>query len=58
MVDMVDIIKEWYPLITSIIGTFAVLATMTSNTADNKIVNVLLKLINILGGNLGKARNK
>lgn len=44
-------------LIMQIVGTFAIVATMTPNTADNKIASVLLEAVNFLGGNLGKARN-
>ena len=58
MDQVLDIIKKWYPIITSIVGTFAVIATMTKNKADNKIVNVLLKVVNWLGANIGKAKNE
>ena len=44
-------------LMMQIVGAFAVVATMTPNTADNKIASVLLEAVNFLGGNLGKARN-
>jgi hypothetical protein len=44
-------------LAVSIIGAFAVIATMTPNEADNKIANWLLKFVNLLGANVGKARN-
>jgi hypothetical protein len=49
---------EWFPLVTSVIGTFAVLATITPNTTDNKIAQFLMDLVNFLGGNVGKAENK
>jgi hypothetical protein len=41
-----------------IIGGFAVLATLTSNQSDNKIVDLALKGINLLGANFGEAKNK
>ena len=47
----------YYDFISSLIGSFAILAAMTSNTADNTIVNIALKLINLLGANFGKAKN-
>ncbi len=40
-----------------IIGGFAVLATMTKNESDNTVFNILLKGINFLGANMGRARN-
>lgn len=40
-----------------VVGAFALVATQTSNTADNVISDFLLKIINGLGGNWGKAKN-
>ena len=45
-------------LITAIVGVFAIVATMTPNTADNLLVDKALKLTNFLGANVGKARNE
>jgi len=39
-------------------GAFAVIATLTPNTSDNAIADFLLKLVNGLGANFGKASNK
>jgi len=41
-----------------ICGAFAVIATLTPNTSDNAIADFLLKLVNGLGANFGKASNK
>ena len=43
---------------TSLVGAFAILATMTPNPEDDKIVSQLYKLINFLGANFGKSKNK
>jgi len=42
---------------TSIVGAFAIIATMTPNPQDDKIVSMLYKLINFLGANFGKSKN-
>jgi len=42
---------------TSIVGAFAILATMTPNPKDDKIVSQLYSLINFLGANFGKSKN-
>jgi len=42
----------------AVVGAFSTIATLTANKTDNKIVNVLLKIINFLAFNFGKARNK
>jgi len=41
----------------SIVGGFSVLATMTPNSADNKVVDMIMRVINLLGANVGKAKN-
>ncbi len=44
-------------IILEVIGAFAILATMTPNKTDDKIVQVVLDLVNFLGANTGKAKN-
>ena len=43
---------------TSLVGAFAIIATMTPNPQDDKIVSQLYKFINFLGANFGKSKNK
>ncbi len=50
-------IPEVVQMIALIISAFAILATLTPNKSDDKIMNMLLKGINMLGANLGKAKN-
>ncbi len=40
------------------LGLFSVIATQTKNKSDDKIVQKLYDIINVLGGNYGKAKNK
>ena len=44
--------------VTSIVGGFAIIATLTPNQADNKIIDAVMQLINTLGGNFGNAKNR
>lgn len=43
--------------IAMIVGGAAVIATQTPNKADDNILQMILDLINFLGGNIGKAKN-
>ncbi len=43
--------------ITSIVGGFAVLARFTPNTSDDRVIQVLLDLVNFGGMNNGTAKN-
>ena len=49
--------QSWFAVATSIIGTAALVATLTPNKADDRIVQWLLDIINFVGANIGKARN-
>jgi|ETNvirenome_6_85_1030632.scaffolds.fasta_scaffold508784_1 hypothetical protein len=40
-----------------VVGAFAVIASLTPNATDNKIAATLLRVINTLGFNIGKAKN-
>ncbi len=39
-----------------VVGIFSIVATMTPNDSDNKVVEFVLKIINAVGGNFGKAK--
>ena len=48
---------NWQIALTSIIGIYAILASVTPNHHHNKYINIVLKVINFLGCNFGKAKN-
>ena len=43
--------------VASIVGGFAVLASLTPNKSDDRIVQIILDIVNFLGANIGKAKN-
>ena len=45
-------------LVTQIVGGFAILATWTPNTVDNRIAQILMDGVNFLGANVNKAANR
>lgn len=47
----------WLDVIVQLVGTFALIATLTQTTADNKVADILVKVVHFLGGNFGKAKN-
>lgn len=57
-VTISGLVVKWLPIITSFVGVFALIATMTRNKTDDRIVQVILDVINFLGGNFGKAKNE
>ena len=40
-----------------VVGGFALLATLTANKSDDKVVSWVLKAVNFLGANWGKSKN-
>ena len=40
-----------------IVGGFAVIASMTPNKSDDRIVQIILDMVNFIGANFGKAKN-
>ena len=55
------VVANWETLftaLTSVVGAFALLSTLTPNETDNEIMNKIMKLVNFLGANFGKSENK
>ena len=49
-------LPQYLELLTQVVGTFALLATLTPNTSDNAIADFLAKAVNFLAGNFGKSK--
>ena len=49
---------EVLAVVTSFVGSFALLATLTPNKSDDKVMQMVLDWINFFGGNFGNAANK
>ncbi len=58
LLDAMTWIGAHWELLLSGVGFFALIATVTPNTADDKIAQKVLEAINFLGANLGKSANK
>jgi len=58
---MIDwVMENWEQVlmgVSSIVGGFSILATMTPNSADNRVVDAVMRVINFIGANVGKAKN-
>ena len=49
---------EYYMIITSVLGTAAIVATMTPTPKDDAVISKIQKFIHIVGLNFGFAKNK
>ena len=51
------IINAILEIVVLIVGVASLVATLTPNEADNKAVDFVLNIVNMLGANVGKASN-
>ena len=49
---------EYYMIATSVLGTAAIVATMTPTPKDDAVISKIQKFIHIVGLNFGFAKNK
>jgi hypothetical protein len=49
---------EWLNAICLVLTSCTALTAITPSTADDKILNTILKVLNLAAGNFGKNRNK
>ena len=61
MSELVSFVMDNYvsilSAVASIVGGFAVIASLTPNNSDDRIVQMILDVVNFLGANFGKAKN-
>jgi len=61
MSELVSFVMDNYvsilSAVASIVGGFAVIASLTPNKSDDRIVQMILDVVNFLGANFGKAKN-
>jgi len=55
--DVLAQIQKWLPVVFQVVGAFSMIAAMTANETDDKVVNYILKAINLVGFNFGTAKN-
>ena len=49
--------QGWLAAATSLVGSAAVIATLTPTKSDDRIVQWLLDIVNFIGANVGKGKN-
>ncbi len=60
-VNSVDVFLDGMPVLAQsfavVVSSFTVVTAITPTKADNKVLNLLLRVANILAGNVGKNKN-
>ena len=58
ILNLVSGAPEWLNAICLVLTSCTALTAITPSTADDKILNTILKVLNLAAGNFGKNRNK
>lgn len=55
---IIALVVKWLPVITGIIAVASAIAAITPSKSDDRIVQLILDIVNKLGLNVAKAANK
>lgn len=50
-------LNAWLVAVTGVITAATAITALTPTKTDNRIINVVLKVLNVLAGNVGKNKN-
>ena len=54
---ILDAVPEWVQALTVLVTAATAVTALTPTKADNKVLNLILKALNILAGNVAKNKN-
>ena len=58
MDQIIEFAAKWWPTVTAVVTLAAAIAAVTPSKSDDRLVQLVLDIINKLGLNIGKAKNK
>jgi len=56
--EMLNMIPEWLNAVFALVSGATAITMLTPTNADNKVVDFILKLLNMLAGNVLKNKNE
>ena len=57
MNELIDNWPAWVTVITTVVSAAAAISAITPTKTDDKVMSSILRVVNVLGLNVGKARN-
>lgn len=57
-ISYIDALPAWFAAITALVVAANGITILTKTKSDDKIINTVLKVLNVLAGNFGKNTNK
>jgi len=58
IMSTLEIFPAWLQAIMGVVTAATAITALTPSTADDKVINFVLKILNFLAGNFAKNRNK
>lgn len=55
---MLDVMPNWVHAITGVVTAATAITALTPSKADDQVIGMILKVLNMLAGNVGKNENK
>ncbi len=50
-------VAQWAPIVLQVVGAAALIATLTRNKSDDRIIQIILDIVNFVAANFGRAKN-
>jgi len=57
LLALLDAAPAWLHAITALVTAATAVTALTPSTADDKVLNMVLRVLNLLAGNVGKNKN-
>jgi len=57
LLALLDAAPAWLHAITALVTAATAVTALTPSTADDKVLNTVLRVLNFVAGNVGKNRN-
>ena len=57
IVNFFNSVPAWIAAVTAIVTACTAITALTPTKSDDKIINFVLKILNVLSGNIGKNKN-